>query len=320
MKYRQITREERYIIAAMRKDGKSTADIAKSIGKSRSTIYRELQRNLGTSWGYNPSRAQERTNERRRKARRVSWFSEYKWKLVEDKIRSEWSPEQISLIFRMFGIMRVSHETIYLYIWRDMRRGGSLYKHLRHSNKKRRKRYRSHDSRGVLGGKRDIEERPIEAENRSEKGHFEIDLVHGKDSKECILTLVDRMTRFLIILKLMNKTNAEIERKLVKIIKRFDIKTITADNGTEWHGYEEIEKKTNSKWYFAKPYHSWERGTNENTNGLIRQYLPKNKSMSGLTQEECDLISQKLNRRPRKVLNLANPESCHLGIPLLSHF
>ncbi len=320
MKYQQITQEERYIISALRKEGRSPTQIAKHLGKHRSSVYRELKRNTSPDGGYRPTHAGARARVRKCKSRKKSQFSADQWALVEEKIREDWSPEQVSFVFRLYGILLISTETIYLHIWDDMKAGGNLYTHLRQSAKLRRKRYRSTDSRGILQGKRTLLERPVQATERHEKGHFEIDLVHGYNNTDCILTLVDRLTRFLIILKLKNKSCAEVEKHLVPIIEKFKIKTITADNGTEWHGYKTIESKTQSLWYFAEPYHSWERGTNENTNGLIRQYLPKRKTMHGLTQYECELIAQKLNRRPRKILNFASPEMCHLGIPLLSHF
>lgn len=320
MKYQQITQEERYIISALKKEGLSPTQIASHLGKHRSSIYRELKRNTSPDGGYRPTHASARARVRKSLSRKKSQFSQTQWDLIEAKIMLDWSPEQISFVFRLYGIMLISTETIYLHIWDDMKNGGKLYLHLRQSQKRRRKRYRSADSRGLLGGKRDLAQRPIEASERHEKGHFEIDLVHGHNHTDCILTLVDRLTRFVIILKLKNKSIAEVEKYLVPIILKFQIKTITADNGTEWHGYKEIEQKSNSTWYFAEPYHSWERGTNENTNGLIRQYLPKRRTMHGLTQQECELIALKLNRRPRKILNFACPETCHLGIPLMSHF
>lgn len=320
MKYQQITQEERYIISALKKEGLTPSKIAIHIGKDRSSIYRELKRNTSPDGRYRPSHASGRARVRKVSSRKKSQFTKDEWELVDNKICKDWSPEQIALVFRLFGVMTVCTETIYRHLWKDKKLGGTLYTHLRQSQKRRRKRYKSADSRGVLSGKRSLEQRPLEATERKEKGHFEIDLVHGFDHADCILTLVDRLTRFLIILKLKNKTNAEVKKYLIPIIKKFQIKSITADNGTEWHGYKDIESNTDAIWYFAEPYHSWERGTNENTNGLIRQYLPKKKSMHGLTQNECELIAQKLNRRPRKILNLACPETCHLGIPLMSHF
>jgi IS30 family transposase len=206
--------------------------------------------------------------------------------------------------------LSISHESIYQHIWWDKDEGGDLYKHLRCAQKRRRKRYGAYDSRGRLAGKRPIEERPVGANTRSEFGHWEIDLVHGKGSKDCIVTLVERKTRYTLIGKLKAKTKEQTNARTLHLIapRQETFKTITSDNGTEFHGFAEIEKKMNLKFYFANPYHSWERGTNENTNGLIRQYLPKKESMASITQATCNSIAKKLNSRPRKILGYKTPQ------------
>jgi len=156
------------------------------------------------------------------------------------------------------------------------------------------------------------QQRPGDVETRETFGHWEIDTMMGKGSKDCIVTLVERKTRFTLIGKLKARTIDQLNARLLKIIKRHQMrfKTITADNGTEFHGHELIEQKTGVKFYFATPYHSWERGTNENTNGLIRQYLPKSESMASVTQHQCNAIAAKLNTRPRKTLGFFTPEEC----------
>ena len=231
--------------------------------------------------------------------------------MVRGFLRLDWSPEQIALTLRYDQMLQISHETIYRYVWKDKSRGGELYKHLRQSRKRRRKRYRASDSRGILRGKRSLAERPKEAEKRLKKGHVEIDLVHGAKTKDCVLTLVDRRTRLVIIRKLKDKTMPAVNRALIAMIRRYQIRTVTADNGSEFHDYKYIEQRTGVTFYFAAPYHSWERGTSENTNGLIRQYLPKTRSMKGVTQWTCNAIANRLNRRPRKVLNMRTPEEAH---------
>ena len=184
------------------------------------------------------------------------------------------------------------HEVIYQYIWRDKANGGSLWKSLRQSSKKRRKRYNAYDSRGRLANKRHIDDRPVTVEGRRYFGHWEIDTVKGTGSKDCIVTIVERKTGFVQIGKLNNSSTAELNKRTLKLINRCNhcFKTITSDNGTEFHQYKKIEEQTGVKFYFANPYHSWERGTNENTNGLIRQYLPKGTSMESLTQHQCCLL------------------------------
>lgn len=211
---------------------------------------------------------------------------------------------------------RLSHETIYQYIWRDKAEGGSLWLHLRQSPKRRRKRYKAYDSRGRLANKRHITDRPASVETRKYKGHWEIDTVHGRGSSHCIVTLLERKTGYVMIGKLPNKSCTALNKKTISLINRdlLNFKTITSDNGTEFHQYQKIEEHCNAKFYFANPFHSWERGSNENINGLIRQYLPKTKSMADLTQQQCDQIANKLNCRPRKRYNFKTPEEMYYGI------
>lgn len=218
------------------------------------------------------------------------------------RLQEYWSPEQISGRFKKNGVLRISHETIYRYVWNDMLRGGSLHVFLRGARKQRRKRYRAYDSRGRLAGKRHISQRPQAAERRSRIGHLEGDTVMGGPDQHCALTMVDRKTGYVFIGKLEERTVDAATRCATSMIKNASrpVRTLTLDNGTEFHGYKDIEENTGATIYFATPHHSWERGTNENTNGLIRQYLPKRKSMKHITQRDCDRIAQELNTRPRK--------------------
>jgi transposase, IS30 family len=320
MKYRQLTSNDRYILGALKKQGFPIQQIAKILGFHRSTIYREIERNSChlTDGGYRPSKAERRTRARRRRSRRNLHYTEADFSLVRHFLRKKWSPEQIVGHIRRFGLMhrKMSHETIYQYIWRDKANGGNLWRYLRQSPKQRRKRYRAYDSRGRLAEKRHISERPKSVDSRRMKGHWEIDTVMGHGSTDCIVTLHERKTGFVIIGKLKDRTTFSLNKRTISLIKRFPnlFKTITADNGTEFHQYRLIENKTAVRFYFATPYHSWERGGNENTNGLIRQYLPKGKSMKKLTQQQCDAIAYRLNSRPRKRLNYKTPEECFYGL------
>lgn len=321
MSYRQITQRERYSIHHYLRQGYCQREIARELRRSPSTISREIRRNGQTGTGrYYDHIAQRKAQGRRRMSRYGPQFSAEQWAIVCHFLKKDWSPEQISLVLRSRGILRISHETIYRYIWRDMKCGGLLYKHLRQSSKRRRKRYRAYDSRGILRGKRGLDQRPKAANERLHKGHFEVDLVHGSASRDCILTLVDRKTRFLLIRKLKDKNMKDIANVLVQEIRKHGIKSITADNGSEFHDYKRVERLTGIKFYFAAPYHSWERGTSENTNGLIRQYLPKRVSMTNLLQKECNRIANRLNTRPRKILNLNSPRGAHYGESLSLHF
>jgi transposase, IS30 family len=309
MTYQQITREERYTLAVLRKQGYSNAQIAHALDRHRSTIGREIRRNSTHPDGYyRPHRAQEASNGRRSRSRRKSPFTAEHWNTVDNLLRADVSPEQVSGRLALEGVLEISHETIYQHIWRDKRKGGHLYRHLR-QRPKYRKRYGTYEKRGRLAGKRHISERPASVELRNEFGHWEMDTVSGKGSKHCIVTLVERSLGLVFIDWLADHTKAELNRCVIPIIKRHGrlFKTITVDNGTEFHGYEEIERVTGVTFYFATPYHSWERGTNENTNGLIRQYLPKGVSMKNVPSSRCDEIACILNHRPRKRLGFLTP-------------
>jgi IS30 family transposase len=302
------------MLVALRKQGLNQSQIARALGRHRSTISREIRRNRCRLDGrYRVSKAQERTNGRRSRSRRNLRFTVQDFALVDELLCRQWSPEQVSGHLRRLGHLRISHETIYRHIWRDKRAGGLLHTHLRRSRKQRRKRYGRYDSRGKLAGKRPISERPPAAETRSQVGHWEIDTVMGTGSKDCIVSLVERKTGLLYIGKLEDRTTASLNRRVIGVIKRHEgaFETITSDNGTEFHNYQRIEERTQAVFYFARPYHSWERGSNENANGLIRQYLPKGTSMAGLSQQHCNSIARKLNQRPRKRLGFKTPLECY---------
>jgi len=314
MTYCQLTSAERYMLAALRRQGLNQSEIARALGRHRSTVCREVSRNSTRADGrYRAFTAQERTNGRRSRSRRNQRFTPQDFTVVDELLCRQWSPEQVSGHLGRLGHLCISHETIYRHIWRDKRAGGLLYTHLRGARKQRRKRYGSYDSRGRLAGKRPISERPPTVETRRQIGHWEIDTVMGAGSKDCIVTLVERKTGLLLIGKLKDRTTASLNGRVIGIIERHGgrFETITSDNGTEFHNYERIEERTKATFYFARPYHSWERGSNENANGLIRQYLPKGSSMAVLTQQHCNSIARKLNQRPRKRLGFKTPLECY---------
>ena len=314
MNYRQITSEERYMLAALRRQGLNGSEIARALGRHRSTVCREVSRNSTRSDGhYRAFTAQERTNGRRSRSRRNQHFSVQDFAQVEELLCRQWSPEQVSGHLARLGHLRISHETIYRHIWRDKRAGGLLYTHLRGARKQRRKRYGAYDNRGKVAAKRPISERPAAVETRLKPGHWEIDTVMGTGSKHCIVTLVERKTGLLLIGKLEDRTTTSLNRRVIGLIKRHKgaFQTITSDNGTEFHHYQQIEARTKALFYFARPYHSWERGSNEHANGLIRQYLPKGMSMAGLSQQQCNSIALKLNLRPRKRHGFRTPLECY---------
>lgn len=316
MTYRQITLEDRIAISVLRKEGHCHAEIARRLGFHRSTIGREIRRNrCGYDGDYRYSKADKRARGRRRRSRQGRRHSVEQYRRVEALLAEDYSPDQVSGYLRETREFAISHETIYRHVWLDKALGGSLWMHLRQHEKRFRKRHNSRRSRGRQLDKQMIEERPIEADLRLEIGHWEIDTVMG-GTKECVVTLVERVTGYTLVGKLKNRTTAELNRRVIQQIRGSGLPflTITADNGTEFHSYREIEAATGVAFYFAHPYHSWERGTNENTNGLLRQYLPKGQSMAGVTQQMCNAIAQRLNRRPRKRHNYKSPEARIYGL------
>jgi IS30 family transposase len=267
-KYHQLTQEERYRITAHRMAGNSQAEIARLLQRHPSTIGRELRR----SATYRAEKAHSYATARRRRCRRGARFSVEQMARVAALLRRKWSAEQISGTLGRTGELRISVETIYRRIRWDKLAGGSLWRHTRIMSNQRRKRYGAQDSRGVLAGKRHISERPGEVGLRQRIGHWEGDTVMGSDLHHCVLTLVERKSGYAIIKKLKARTKDEVTRAATRATRshcrRF--KTITPGNGTEFHHYALLEERFPVKVYFATPYHSWERGSNENFNGLLR--------------------------------------------------
>lgn len=315
-KYHQLTHEERYSITWMLRHGWKPAAIAKELGRARSTISRELKRNVTHHDGrYRAEKAQQYAVARRRRERRKSWFSPEQWAEVDRRLQRKWSPEQVSATLSAEGICSISHETIYRRILRDKKAGGKLYTHMRIMSKKVRKRYNSKDSRGILAGKRHISERPDDVEKRLHVGHWEGDTVMGRDKRACVLTFVERRSGYTIIKKLNSRTAAQATLAAAAAITEHadKIRTITFDNGTEFHSYAELERDFDVTCYFATPYHSWERGSNENLNGLLRQYIPRGLCLKSLTQRKCDWIANELNTRPRKRHGFKTPLEIYHG-------
>lgn len=316
MMYRQITYAERYSLGLLRQQGLTPAAIARVTGRHRSSITRELRRNRSHSDGtYRPQLADWYARSRRSRSRRNTQFRAADWQRVEALVREDWSPEQIAGRLRRQGMLMISHETIYRHLWKDKAAGGQLYRHLRGAQKQKRKRYGAYDSRGRLAGKRPITARPAGAMNRSRFGHWEGDTVLGAgQAGPCVLTLVERKSGFVVVGKLEQRTGAHVNARACQLINAQPraVRTITLDNGTEFHSYAALEARIPTRFYFATPHHSWERGTNENTNGLLRQYLPKGASMTHVSQHDCNRIAAKLNRRPRKRLAYRTPEECYV--------
>ena len=314
MTYHQLTQEERYAITAQLMCGRSQTQIAQLLGRDRSTISRELRRNrTHHDDKYRAEKAHSYAVARRRRCRRRPQFTLAEMALVARLLRKKWSAEQIAGTLKKRGTLHISHETIYRRIRWDKKIGGDLWRHTRIMSKFGRKRYRSRDSRGVLPGKRSIAERPPEVEQRQEFGHWEGDTVMGKDMRHCVLTLVERKTGYAILKKLTSRSKDEVTRAATRALRQHSryFRTLTLDNGTEFHDYAILEQRFPVKVYFATPYHSWERGSNENFNGLLRQYLPKGVCMRNVTQAQCAHIADDLNHRPRKRHDFDTPTALY---------
>ena len=301
--YTQLTYNQRYHIYTFMKAGLRQTEIAETIGVHKSTISRELKRNQGRR-GYRPKQAHQFTIARRDKAK--SRITDEDWELIEELIYLDWSPEQISDYCRKEQELQISHEWIYQYIYRDKKDGGSLWKHLR-CRKKRRKRYGSYEKRGQIPNRTSIDERPQVVEDRSRLGDWEADTIIGKGRKGAIVTLVDRKSCYLRMGLVSQRTKEAVKEMIITLLADFPVHTITCDNGKEFAGHEDIAKALGAKIYFTHPYSSWERGTNENTNGLIRQYIPKSTDFSTLGKADILFAENRLNTRPRKCLSFNSP-------------
>lgn len=310
-RYQQLTREERYVIYSLRKEGFCISSIAKNLNRDKSTVSRELRRNSGLR-GYRPKQAEGFSEYRRTTAHKRVSFTEEIQSMVEGYIRMDWSPEQVSNYLKLEHGKSVSTERIYQHIYSDKNAGGDLYRHLRQSNRKRRKRYAGgKGTRGELKNRISIDERPQIVDERSRIGDWEIDTVIGKNHKGALVTIVERKTRYTLLAKVQSRHSHKVKDATVKLLLPFKDKvfTITGDNGKEFAGHESISKSLSATFYFAHPYSSWERGLNENTNGLIRQYFPKKSNFDNITGKDLMTVMDRLNNRPRKCLGYQKPKN-----------
>ena len=303
--YHQLTQTERYQIYALRKTKHSMTEIAEVIGVNKSTISRELKRNRGQR-GYRPQQAHEKAVERRAKA--VPRITPKMWSTVETLLKQDWSPEQVSGRLKKEQGLCISHEWIYHHVLLDKQAGGTLYKHLR-CQKQRRKRYGSYDRRGKLPNCRSIETRPVIANARKRLGDWEVDTMLGSKHKEVMVTLTERKSRLVLVGKVKERTAQAVQSQVCRLLLPFKDKviTMTSDHGKEFANHQQIASTLDLKFYFAHPYAAWERGTNENTNGLLRQYFPKKSDFSAVSKKELDRAVSKLNSRPRKSLRFKTP-------------
>ena len=306
--YTQLTQEQRYHIYAFMKAGFSKTNIASEIGVHKSTVSWEMKRNQGKK-GYRPKQAHCMAFERRTEAHKCVKLTLLAIALINECIRQDFSPEQISGFLSRMHYLRISHETIYQHILNDKTKGGTLYRHLRLSHKKRRKRYGSHDRRGQIQGRVSIDERPAIVDARERIGDWEIDTIIGKKHKRALLSLVERKSKFTLIRKLPKKRADLVAEAAIDLLNPYKEKvcTITSDNGQEFAHHESIKEQLKTTVYFAHPYHAWERGLCENTNGLIRQYFPKGLRFDFVTDTQVQMVMNRLNNRPRKTLGYKTP-------------
>ena len=318
---KHITVEQRYQIEAYFNAGYSQTEIALQLGKDKSIISREYRRNRLQSGVYRAKSAQLFYEYARKPCRRKSKLSnEAMLSFVLSELKSDKSPEQITGIMKLRKMDSIlSHERIYQYIWEDKQKGGLLYKHLRNKGRRYRKRGNLKDSRGIISDRVFIDERPVIVDKKERIGDIEIDLVIGKHHKQAILTVVERKSGMAWLRKLKNKSAQGVEEKLIEILLpiRKYIHTITSDNGKEFSRHKTIAKKLLAQFYFAHPYHSWERGCNENYNRLLRQYFPKKTDFSTITEDQLEAIQLKINTRERKRLGYLSPIQ-YLHINLLT--
>ena len=314
--YTHLTDEERIELYALRKARMPMVVICKKLGRHRSTIYRELKRNTGNN-GYRAKQAHESALKRRKSATYSKWTTEVE-KYVTTALKVDFSPKQISATMAFDGITVVSHERIYQFIYANKDAGGDLYKHLRiRGIKKYRKRYGTNDYRGKIPDRVDIDKRPKALEKRKRFGDWEADLVSGAHHKGFLVTLVDRANRYTLIGHVEYKTSELVTAETIRLLKesKLLVRTVTYDNGREFNGHMSVAEALNCKTYFAKPYHSWERGTNENTNGLIRQYFPKGTDLRMVDASDIQHAMDRLNNRPKEVLGFKTPMMVAYDLP-----
>lgn len=308
MKQKHLNHEERHYIEIEKKAGRSQSEIALALGRSQSTISRELKRNTGKR-GYRYKQADRFAQERhKRKAKAVKMTDEIKEK-INEHIKEEWSPEQVAGRLRDDGVIRLHHETIYRYILADKKAGGRLYTHLRHQDKTYRKRYGTARNRTGIPNRVSITERPEVANQRQRIGDWEADTIIGKNHRGAIVTLDERKSKLRLALPLPRKQAQAVKEAMVTLLHpiRAFVKTITFDNGKEFTQHESIAEALSCDTYFAQPYHSWERGQNENANGLLRQYFPKAMELIDIASRRVFEAVHKLNNRPRKCLGFKTP-------------
>lgn len=314
MSYYQLTENERYQIYALLKAGLTQKEIADQLSRSPSTISRELKRNHGLK-GYRPAQAQRFSDSRRSQAYKAIKLTDEVIGWIKQLLYQELSPQQVVDYLDIHKDVSLHHETIYQLIYKEKASGGDLHQHLRIASKPYRKRYGSYERRGKIKNRRDIDDRPAIVDRRSRIGDWEGDTIMGKGRKSALLTMVERKTLYTVIVRLTGKRADLLAEAAIASMSDFKskIKTITFDNGLEFAEHTKIAKKLGADIYFAHPYASWERGINENTNGLIRQYFPKGTDFNKVTDQQVKFVMDRLNNRPRKTRDCRSPNELFNG-------
>ena len=315
--YKQLTKELRYQIYGLKQAGKNQSEIAEQIGVNKGTISREFRRNKGKR-GWRPGQAQSLHDERRQACLNGKRFTMDDWKEVDRLIADDLSPEQVANRLDLEGVLQISHEAIYQHIYTDKRSGGQLHQHLR-SQKPRRKRYASgQERRGTLKNRVSIDERPKIVDEKTRIGDWEGDTVIGKNHKGGLVTLAERKSRYVLAGHIPTKHADGVTAVITGLLAPYKDRchTITFDNGKEFAEHEKVATELKADIYFAHPYHSWERGLNENSNGLLRQYFPKGMELTNITEEQVLAAVEKLNHRPRKVLGYRTPHEVFFGVEI----
>jgi len=310
MAYKRVTQEERNHIYRWRQEGQRPCDIARLLARSPSTISRELQRNTGKR-GYRPLQAHNLALERALRPGPRRFTEEMRLK-TEEQLRTGWTPEMISGRARRDGHAWVCKETIYKHVYADAKRGGDLWTHLPRSRRRRHRRCPRQDGRGrgKIPNQRMIDTRPAAVETRLQAGHWEGDLINGAHQTGNPVTLVERTTRFTPVGRSDTKEASEVRSIMEALFASLPPEvrlSVTFDNGKEFAQHEALANNLTMDVYFAKAYHSWERGTNENTNGLIRRLHPKRSSFANIGGAELRRIERFVNDRPRKCLGWRTP-------------
>ena len=305
-----ITYQQRYTISCMLTQGYNQSRIGEAIGKHKSVISREIKRNKDLRNGeYKADLAEKKHRKRQDVKPKSILFTNSIKHGVERLLKEDCSPEQVVGALKKSGLPYVSHERIYQHIWEDKKQGGILYTHLRRKGRHYRKRGSNKDSRGIIKDRVSIDQRPSIVENRERFGDLEVDLIIGKNHKSAIVTINDRASGILKMKKVPSKESSVVATAIKELLTDWMpyIHTITSDNGKEFASHKEVAEELEIDYYFAHPYHPWERGSNENLNGLIRQYVPKKSSFETITDDYLKSIETKLNNRPRKRYDYETP-------------